>query len=86
MGASRTNTCAAREDCLDWHYDRKPKRHPGANPLAKFIAAIPTPDNEPVHEPDATAQRKGEEKGGPAPALDLTPEKRSEIAKLAAAA
>ena len=45
-----------------------------------------TDDEEPVHEPDTIAESKGGEKGGKARALDLTPEQRSEIASVAAAA
>lgn len=45
-----------------------------------------TEDEEPVYVPDTLAQSKGGKKGGTARALDLTPEQRSEIASVAAAA
>ena len=64
----------------------KPKRPRDANQLAKFIVDMATEDKEPVHEPDTSGQRKGGKKGGKARSLDLTPEQRSEIASVAAAA
>ena len=62
----------------------KPKRPRDANQLAKFIADMATEDEEPVHEPDTSAQREGGLKGGKARADKLSPEERSEIAKKAA--
>lgn len=64
----------------------KPKRPRDANQLAKFIVDMATEDEEPVHEPDTLAQSRGGKRGGKARALDLTPEQRSEIASVAAAA
>ncbi len=45
-----------------------------------------TEDEEPMHKPSVSGQSKGGEKGGKARALSLTPEQRSEIASVAAAA
>ncbi|UWR21507.1 histone H1 [Sulfitobacter sp. S190] len=64
----------------------KPKRPRDANQLAKFIVDLATEDEEPVHEPDTSGQRKGGLKGGKAKARLLTPEQRSEAAQIAAAA
>ena len=64
----------------------KPKRPRDANQLAKFIVGIATEDEEPVHEPDTSGQRKGGLKGGKAKARALTPEERSEAAQIAASA
>lgn len=62
----------------------KPKRPRDANQLAKSIVDIATGEAE---EPTkAKGQRKGGLKGGPARAKSLTPEERSEIARVAAAA
>lgn len=62
----------------------KPKRPRDANQLAKSIVDIATGEAE---EPEkAEGQRKGGLKGGPARAQSLTPEERSEIARVAAAA
>lgn len=63
----------------------KPKRPRDANQLAKFIVDMAA-GYEPVHDPDTSGQRKGGKKGGKARALDLTPEQRSEISSVAAAA
>lgn len=71
---------------------KRPKRPRDANQLAKSIVDIATgqlpSDEESTH--DLTAGQKlgriGGLKGGKARAKALTPEKRSEIARLAAAA
>lgn len=63
----------------------KPKRPRDANQLAKFIVDMATGE-EPEHEPDTSAQRKGGLKGGKTKARLLTPEQRSEAAQIAAAA
>jgi hypothetical protein len=64
----------------------KPKRPRDANQLAKFIVDMATEDEEPVHEPDTSAQRKGGLKGGEGRAASLTPQQREEMARLAAEA
>ena len=63
----------------------KPKRPRDANQLAKFIVDMAAGE-EPEHDPDTSGQRKGGLKGGKVRAMDLTPEQRSEIASVAAAA
>jgi len=62
-----------------------PKRPRDANQLAKFIVDVATGEDA-VHEPDTSAQRKGGIKGGKKRAMELTPDQRSEIASIAAAA
>ena len=65
----------------------KPKRPRDANQLAKFIVDVATgeeEDQEPTEK--AEGQRRGGLKGGKARARALTPEQRSEIARLAAEA
>lgn len=62
----------------------KPKRPRDANQLAHMIAGIATGDDV-KHEPDTSGQRKGGLKGGKARAAALTPGRRQEIAKNAAA-
>lgn len=71
---------------------KNPKRPRDANQLAKFIVDVATgeaelPEAEPTGKnPAAVALGKlGGAKGGKARAASLTPEKRSEIAKKAAA-
>ena len=65
----------------------KPKRPRDTNQLAKYIVDLATgeapPDSEPTER--QVASRAGGLKGGEARAAKLTPEKRSEIAKRAAA-
>ena len=63
----------------------KPKRPRDANQLAKFIVDMATEDEEPVHEPDTSGQRKGGLKGGKARADKLSPEDKQKIAADAAA-
>jgi hypothetical protein len=73
--------------------DRSSKRPRDPNQLAKLIVDIATGDVvEPEHEPPAPKNpaavelgRKGGLKGGDARAKKLSPEKRSEIARKAAA-
>ncbi len=66
---------------------KTPKRPRDPNQLAKFVIDAATGN---VSEPAETAKivraRKAGSKGGPARARLLTPEKRSEIAHLAAEA
>ncbi len=64
-----------------------PKRPRDTNQLAKLIADIATGEVEEV-KPSAktTRAKKGGAKGGPARARSLTPEQRSEIARIAASA
>lgn len=64
---------------------QKPKRPADANQLAKSIVDIAT-GLEKEDGPKAEGQRKGGLKGGRARAATLTPEQRSEIARLAAEA
>lgn len=62
----------------------KPKRPRDANQLAKFVVDLATGEAE--EDARVEGQRKGGLKGGAARAASLTPEQRSEIARLAAAA
>lgn len=62
----------------------KPKRPRDANQLAKFIVDVATGEAEEVTK--AEGQRKGGLSGGPARAKALSPDERSEIARVAAAA
>jgi hypothetical protein len=62
----------------------KPKRPRDANQLSKFIVDLATGEAE--NEAKAEDRRKGGLKGGAARAASLTPEQRSEIARIAAAA
>lgn len=70
----------------------KPKRPRDTNQLAKFIVDIASgelelPKTDEGKDPAAVALgRKGGLKGGAARSLALTPEQRSEIARVAAAA
>lgn len=72
--------------------DKKPKRPRDANQLAKSIVDLATGQAEEVDpdagkDPAAVARGKtGGVKGGPARAKKLTPQERSEIARLAAKA
>lgn len=61
----------------------KPKRPTDANQLAKHIVDLATGKAE--EDARAKGQRKGGLKGGAARAASLTPEQRSEIARVAAA-
>lgn len=87
------NARAAAERAQSDHYmetrraklNDKPKRPRDANQLAKFIVDMAAGD-DPVHEPDTSGQRKGGKKGSKKRALELTPEQRSEISSVAAAA
>ena len=63
----------------------KPKRPRDANQLAHMIVGIATGEDV-EHEPDTSGQRKGGGKGGKIRAMDLTPDQRSKIASVAAAA
>lgn len=73
--------------------DKKPKRPRDVNQLAKFIVDQSTgnapsapPPAGPAKNPAAVALGKlGGKKGGPARAAKLTPTRRKEIAKKAAA-
>ncbi len=64
---------------------KTPKRPRDPNQLAKMMVDIAAGDFE-EHEPSVTEVRaqKAGKKGGPARAKVLTPEERSEIARLAA--
>lgn len=62
----------------------KPKRPRDANQLAKFIVDVATGKTE-EEPPNAEGQRKGGLKGGKKRAEVLTPGRRSEIARQAAA-
>lgn len=63
----------------------KPKRPKDANQLAHMIAGIATGD-KPVYSMDTSGQRKGGIKGSKTRSAVLTPEQRSEVAQVAAAA
>lgn len=62
----------------------KPKRPRDANQLAKFIVGVAT--GEVDEETKAKGQVKGGKIGGKSRAANLTPEQRSEIARVAAQA
>lgn len=62
----------------------KPKRPRDANQLAKFITDVAVGDVEEVEK--KSGQVKGGKKGGKNRAASLTPEQRSEIARVAAQA
>ena len=64
----------------------KPKRPRDSNQLAKFIVDMATENEEPVHEPDTSGQRKGGLRGGKSRAEKLTGPERVDIAEKAAAA
>ncbi|MCY4320523.1 MAG: histone H1 [Alphaproteobacteria bacterium] len=64
----------------------RPHRPRDTNLLAKRIVYIATGETQETAPNKAQGQRKGGLKGGPARAASLTPERRSEIAKQAAAA
>lgn len=64
-----------------------PKRPRDPNQLAKFIVDVATGDLSTPTDSGLTKRAKaGGIKGGPARALALTPEQRSEIARAASAA
>ena len=66
---------------------KKPKRPRDANQLAKFITDLATGEAVEVKETNLSKRAaKGGKKGGPARAESLTPEQRSEIARIAASA
>lgn len=62
----------------------KPKRPRDANQLAKFIVEVATGEDREVVKPKG--QVKGGKIGGKSRAAVLTPEQRSEIARVAAQA
>lgn len=62
-----------------------PKRPRDLNQLAKFIIDAATEGQPEITKKQARAATAGK-KGGPARSLALTPEQRSEIARVAAAA
>jgi len=65
----------------------KPKRPCDVNQLAKLIVDLSTGDaTEPVESKKAAAGRTGGLKGGTARAKTLTPDQRTDIARLAAEA
>ena len=66
---------------------KSPKRPRDPNQLAKFIVDVASGETE-DRSKLATVKRasKAGQKGGPARALTLTPEQRSEIARAASAA
>ena len=65
----------------------KPKRPRDVNQLAKRVVDIATgKEKEPEETPTTKRAVKGGKKGGPARAKALTPQKRSEIARIAAQA
>ena len=63
----------------------RPKRPSDANQLAKHIVDVATGEIEDSPPAKAEGQRKGGLKGGPARAKSLTPSRRQEIARKAAA-
>ena len=66
---------------------KTPNRPRDPNQLAKFIVDAVTGDDAANPSPALRARaKKAGERGGPARALSLTPEQRSEIARAAAAA
>lgn len=68
---------------MDMASKRKRPRDP--NQLAKLVVDIATGEvEEPDETPQAKRARKAGKRGGPARANKLTPEQRSEIARLAA--
>ena len=75
---------------LRWHIgimDKTSKRPRDANQLAKLMVDIAADDAAKTQASPKTARAKaGGVKGGPARALALTPEQRSEIARVAASA
>jgi len=62
----------------------KPKRPRDASQLAKFIVDVATGEVDEIEK--KPGQVKGGKKGGKARAASLTPEQRSEIARVAAQA
>lgn len=64
----------------------RPKRPRDANQLAKLIADIATGEADDSTPEKHEAQVKGGKAGGPARAEKLSPERRAEIARKAAAA
>jgi hypothetical protein len=66
---------------------RTPKRPRDPNQLAKLITDIATGDVQDHEETEVTRRVSAAgRQGGPARAMKLTPEQRSEIARVAAAA
>ena len=66
---------------------KTPKRPRDPNQLAKFVVDIATGETrDPEETTYARRASKAGKKGGPARARALTPEKRSEIARMAAQA
>jgi hypothetical protein len=66
---------------------KPPKRPRDPNQLAKFVADIATGEHHDGPSAAVVARaRKAGVKGGPARAMSLTPEQRSEIARAAASA
>ena len=63
----------------------KPKRPRDANQLAKMIVDVAIGEADDTAPAKSEGQRKGGLKGGKARAAKLTPGRRSEIAKIAAA-
>ncbi|PHQ96991.1 MAG: histone H1 [Marinosulfonomonas sp.] len=64
----------------------KPKRPRDANQLSKMIVDVATGEVDDTPPEKAEGQRRGGLKGGKARAAKLSPEERSEIAKVAAMA
>jgi len=64
----------------------KPKRPRDTNQLAHMIVGVATGEVDDSPPKKAEGQRKGGLKGGKARAAKLSPEERSEIAKIAATA
>ena len=65
---------------------KSPKRPRDANQLAKLVVDLATGEENEGSTELVKAQQRGGLKGGPARAKALTPEQRSEIARLAAEA
>ena len=66
--------------------DDRPKRPRDMNQLAKRIVDLATGEADETPTPREKRARKAGKVGGPARAATLTPERRSEIARLAAEA
>lgn len=67
--------------------DKKPKRPRDPNQLAKLMVDLATGDaSDPLETALTKRATKAGKAGGPARAKTLTPEQRSEIARIAAAA
>ena len=66
---------------------KSPKRPRDPNQLAKFIVDVASGEiADPLDKVTVQRARNAGRKGGPARAQSLTPEQRSEIARIAAAA